>query len=153
MSGDNPGGRKIGKYAAGGTRTWHHLPVINEDATLRLRVSGEDAEHQLRELRDWLDREDELRGEVRLRNRPIEPGQMGGLLDVIEVAVGSGGAVAVLAKSLSVWLTQNRADVKVTVMPTEHGPQIVVDSKRARDAQAMVREIGELAAKLHRELD
>ncbi|GAA2165045.1 effector-associated constant component EACC1 [Actinomadura napierensis] len=81
-----------------------------------LRVSVADDPDALQSLFDWLRREDEFRGRLLL-----EPsgggvgGEMGGLLDVLTIALGSGGAGAVLARSLSTWLTNRHANVKVTV--------------------------------------
>ncbi|MGW7386737.1 effector-associated constant component EACC1 [Streptomyces sp. NPDC054794] len=51
-------------------------------------------------LRDWLAAEEALRGRVELLARTPQPGQMGAALDV-------------LARSLSTWLVQRRADVTV----------------------------------------
>lgn len=120
-----------------------------ENTELRLRIAGEDAEQHLRALYGWLRREDELRGQVELRNRPIVPGQMGGVLDVLAVALGSGGAGAVLARSLSTWLTQTRADVTVTVTTTATSREVKVDTRRARDPLAVIREVKELVEPHH----
>ena len=72
--------------------------------TLRLQVSaGPDVETEthLVALRDWLAAEEALRGRVELLARTPQPGQMGAALDVLAVALGSGGAGAVLARSVS----------------------------------------------------
>lgn len=104
---------------------------------LYLDVAGSERERELRALRSWLAREDELRGRLTLRSRPIEPDELGGVLDVLVVALGSGGAGAVLAGSLSTWLTQRRVDITVTVT-TSDGRDITVDVRRARDPQAVI---------------
>ncbi|MER6533676.1 effector-associated constant component EACC1 [Streptomyces sp. 900105755] len=108
-----------------------------------LTVGGTDAGSHLPALRDWLASEDELRGNLRwLRSSP-GPGEMGGALDVLVVALGSGGAGAVLAQSLATWLTGRRADVVVTVRLPE-GQEVTVDVRRAADPQAVVREVTSL---------
>ncbi|MBC2864486.1 hypothetical protein H1R13_05595 [Streptomyces mexicanus] len=68
---------------------------------------------------------------------------MGGVLDVLVVALGSGGAGAVLAQSLATWLAGRRADITVTVRSPE-GREVTVDVRRAADPQAVVREVTSL---------
>lgn len=119
-----------------------------DDTELRLRITGEDAASRLRSLHRWLGHEDELRGRVELRNRPIAPGEMGGVVDVLTVAIGSSGAGAVLirslARSVSTWLTQSRADVSVTVTTDGQTREVKVDVRRARDPEAVLRSVEEL---------
>jgi Effector Associated Constant Component 1 len=81
-----------------------------------LSISAEDGD-VLRPLLDWLRHEDILRDRVRTAHAPVRPGEMGvGMLDVLAVALGSGGAGAALATSVSTWLSQpRRADVTLTV--------------------------------------
>lgn len=116
-----------------------------EDTELRLRVAGEDSASRLRALHSWLSREDDLRGRVALRNRPVAPGEMGGVVDVLTVALGSGGAAAVLvhaiSRSVTTWLTQSRSDVTVTMTTTTDAEtrEITVDAQRARDPEAVIR--------------
>jgi hypothetical protein len=110
------------------------------DGELQLRVDGDDADRHLRALHTWLRREDEFRGRVALRNRPIEDGQMGGALDFLIILVGSGTGVT-LARSLSTWLTQNRADVKVTIAIDDKGRKVTVDARRAKDVPELIREV------------
>lgn len=56
-----------------------------------------EAETHLVSLRDWPAAEEALRGRVELLGRSPQPGQMGAALDVLAVALGSGGAGSVLA--------------------------------------------------------
>lgn len=82
----------------------------------RLVVEGTDSSSALASLNEWLRRTDELRGRIRLRPKAPAPGEMGGITDVLVVAAGAGGALTVLANSLSVWLRQpRRASVTVSV--------------------------------------
>ncbi|WP_234534772.1 effector-associated constant component EACC1 [Streptomyces shenzhenensis] len=114
--------------------------------TLRLQVSAEpgvETEAHLMSLRDWLAAEEALRGRVELLARPPQPGQMGAALDVLAVALGSGGAGAVLARSLSTWLVQRRADVTVRVSRSD-GREVTVEVRRTSDPQAVLGAVGQL---------
>jgi hypothetical protein len=145
---DNP------KAHHGFRHRWHdgRMSMINEqpgdvraasEFELHLTAHGDDAVRLVRTLRTWLELEDELRGRLELRNKPILPGQMGGVVDVLAVTLGTGGAGAVLAASLSTWLTQRRADVTVIVKAPD-GREVSVDVRRARDPEAVIREVGAL---------
>ncbi|MYZ36197.1 MULTISPECIES: hypothetical protein [unclassified Streptomyces] len=116
--------------------------------TLRLSVSTpddtpDDVDH-LRSLYAWLTVEESLRGAVTSRGAVPEPGSMGAALDVLTVAIGSGGVAAVLARSVTTWLIQRRADVTVTVT-AEDGTRVEVDVRRARDPEALIRQVAALA--------
>jgi hypothetical protein len=132
---------------------WQHYGVTDdldpgptptfEPAELRLTVSGGNADAHLLSLRDWLVCEDELRGQLKLLAASPQPGHMGTIFDVLTVALGSGSAGAVLARSLSTWLVQRRADVKVTAVATD-GSRIEVDVKRAADPARVIAEVNTL---------
>ncbi|GAA2644060.1 effector-associated constant component EACC1 [Streptomyces lunalinharesii] len=107
---------------------------------LRLRLPG--AAAQLPSLLEWLRHEDGLRGRVRAVHAPPAPGEMGGALDVLAVAVGSGGVGAVLANCLSTWIAQRRSDLRITVSARD-GRTLEVDAKGV-DPQALVRDIERL---------
>lgn len=99
----------------------------------------------LRSLLDWLRHENTLRGRVCTAHAPVRPGEMGsGVLDVLVVALGSGGAGAALATSVSTWLSQpRRADVKLT-MTAEDGRHIELDARRVCDPAVLLREVERL---------
>ncbi|HEX6361108.1 effector-associated constant component EACC1 [Actinophytocola sp.] len=82
------------------------------DATIQ--VSGDDGT-ELSALWDWLRKERALAGSLRAQPRSAVDGQLGGAFEVLSVAVGSGGAVAVLAHSLTAWLRTRKSDITVTV--------------------------------------
>ena len=66
------------------------------------------------------------------------------MLDVLMVALGSGGAGTALATSLATWLSQpRRADVTLTVT-AEDGRHIELDARRVRDPAVLLREIERL---------
>ena len=110
-----------------------------DDRSWRIEVPADD----LFLLRDWLAAEDPLRGGVTpLRSNP-NPGEMGGAVEVLTVALGSGGAGAVLARSLCTWLVQRRADVTI-IITAPSGGQVWVDVKRARNPESVIREVSTL---------
>lgn len=108
-----------------------------------LSISAEDGD-VLRSLLDWLRHEDTLRSRVRTAQTPVRPGEMGaGVLNVLTVALGSGGAGAVLATSVSTWLSQRHADVTLTVT-AEDGRHIELDARRVRDPAVLLRTLERL---------
>ncbi|MFJ9618820.1 effector-associated constant component EACC1 [Streptomyces noursei] len=85
---------------------------------LWLRVPG--AEGQLRSLMDWLRHEDGLRGRVRACQSPPAPGEMGGALDALAVAVGSGWSRRLGAGYGRRWSVV--AAPRLTTTPEPEGP-------------------------------
>lgn len=107
---------------------------------LRLYSDNNDPE-VLRSLYQWLRNEPELRGRVQQLDRQPAPGEMGALADVLMVALGSGGAVGVVASSLKVFFAQpRRSDLKITI-ETSDGRKVSVDAKRAANPEVIVREV------------
>lgn len=64
---------------------------------------------------------------------------MGGVVEVLAVAVGSGGACTALVRSLSAWAAHRRSDVSLTLRG-DNGQTLKVDAKRV-DSTALVREL------------
>lgn len=81
-----------------------------------IRLTGETARAELTALAEWLSREDEFRGRSTIEPSGARPGDMGGISEVVIVALGAQGAGTVLAASLSVWIRHRRpsADIEVT---------------------------------------
>ncbi|GGO26729.1 effector-associated constant component EACC1 [Microbispora bryophytorum] len=118
------------------------MSELSDAVDLQVVVEGAEAALHAVELFNWLGSEDELRGRVRPQRRAPEPGEMGASVELLTVAVGSGGAVAVLIQSVCTWLTSRRTDVKVTVTAAD-GRRIEVDIRRAADPAAVLREVAE----------
>jgi hypothetical protein len=76
---------------------------------------------ELYSLFDWLQRVDEFRGQVRTPSRQPGPDDMGSLVEILSVAIGSGGAGTVLAGSLTTWLQTRRARISVEVVTDVSG--------------------------------
>ncbi|MER7988386.1 hypothetical protein ABTY53_22770 [Streptomyces noursei] len=96
-----------------------------------IRIRSVDEVGELAALAGWLRAERELQGAVRVVRRNIETTDLGSGLDVVSVAVGSGGVGVALAQSLSAWLRTRRSDVKVTV--TANGRTVELDARRVKD--------------------
>lgn len=92
---------------------------------LAITVLGDATQSGTHSLNQWLHREDGLRGRIQAKRTSPSEGEMGTLLDTLTVAVGSSGALAILARSLHTWLKQpRRAIVRLRVK----GPDgVVVD--------------------------
>jgi Effector Associated Constant Component 1 len=69
--------------------------------------------------REWLSREPEFRGRLRLVNAQPSPDEMGTLIDVLSVSLSGGGALTVLAGSLTVWLQQKRSTLSVRLTASD----------------------------------
>ncbi|GAB2675252.1 hypothetical protein GCM10027271_40420 [Saccharopolyspora gloriosae] len=110
-----------------------------ESATGQLWIRTFQDDDELRSLLDWLRRESALRGQVSTSHADVEPGQMGGALDALVVAVGSGGMGAVLAGALSTWISQRHSDVKLTITD-EDGRTIELDAHRV-DSHALLQDL------------
>lgn len=92
-------------------------------------------------LREWLEGEDELRGRIRRGSATPLPGHMGVLQEAIIVAVGGGGALSALAASLRFFFSQpRREDIKIEIR-TEDGRSILIDSRRVKNSEAILRAI------------
>jgi cobalamin biosynthesis protein CbiD len=64
-------------------------------------------------------------------------------MDVIAVAVGSGGACAAIAQTVCAYLTQSRVDISITVRAPD-GREVKVDVDRARDPLTVIRAVDQL---------
>ncbi|MBB5958381.1 hypothetical protein FHS29_004989 [Saccharothrix tamanrassetensis] len=86
---------------------------------------------ELRDLHRALSGEAELRGRVRLRQRPPAPGTLGPVVEAVEVALAPGGALTVLTGAVLVWLRHRRGTVKVKV--TRGKDTVEVTAQRIRE--------------------
>ncbi|MDQ3789503.1 MAG: hypothetical protein M3422_19945 [Actinomycetota bacterium] len=106
---------------------------------LSIRVcAGDDPAGELLSLRDWLLREDELRGRVSLSSEIPGPDEMGALADAL--LIGVGGGLGVLARSLPIWLAQRRSDVEIEI-EDPGGRQVRLNATRVADAEKLLKEV------------
>jgi hypothetical protein len=93
--------------------------------TVRIRVCGAGEQvPELASLRRWLADERALAGAVRMNRAQTGPEDLGNIVDALEVAVASGGALTVLARSVSTWIQHRRVEVEIT--HTDTGRSLVV---------------------------
>lgn len=116
------------------------------DLAIQVAVAA-DPEAQLRSLRDWLLADDELglaHGvRVRLEAPAPPPGRMGAMSEVLTVSLGAGGAGAVLAHSVEVWLQTRTTDLKLKI--TGSAGVVELDAKRVRDSPALIGQLRAIA--------
>ncbi|WP_051837966.1 effector-associated constant component EACC1 [Streptomyces sp. NRRL WC-3742] len=104
-------------------------------------MTGGDELRETATLWTWLRGERGLAGLVRAESRPPAEGEMGGVTDVLVVALGTGGAGAVLAGSLTAWLRTRRADVSVTVTTDAGSVKVNAHNVKPDDVVPMIREV------------
>jgi hypothetical protein len=111
---------------------------------VEIRISVADGDlADLESLDDWLRGEPELAGRVRAVGPSPTRGHLGALTEVLSVALGSGGAITVLAASLKGWLLlPRRSDVRIKIHRPDGGT-VEIDAKRVNagnvDVESMIR--------------
>ena len=106
------------------------------DAQIRI-ISGTGEE--LSALSGWLGAEAELRGRVRMLSSPISDTELGSLPELLNVALGAGGAGTVLASSLITWLKTRRTKAKITV--ESEGHSVTLDIETVNDVAPLLEKI------------
>ncbi|MGN2638615.1 effector-associated constant component EACC1 [Nocardia takedensis] len=105
----------------------------------QLLIHGDADADALSGLLDVLRYEDALRGRVRPRAAPVRPGEMGAISDALVLTVGGGGAVGIataITRSLSVWFTQRRSEVKLNLTSTD-GTTITIAANRVNTPEVL----------------
>jgi Effector Associated Constant Component 1 len=96
-------------------------------------VGASDSQLEVRSLLDWLRREEDLRGSLMtLMDADVAPGHMGAISDLIQVAVGPGATLTVLAGAIVAWVQSRTSDLHVTVNGVD------IDVKRVRHPELIV---------------
>lgn len=103
-----------------------------------VRITGDLEDDDLRSIANWLRAEDDLRGRVHLAVRPIEPGQMGGVVDAVSVALGRGGVAVALVRSLFGWLGQRRKGSRLRLELRDGDREVKIDIDAVQDPDAVV---------------
>ena len=111
-----------------------------------IRVSGSrsgavDEVGELAALLEWLRGERGLAGAIREVRVPPDPGELGGAVEALVVALGSGGAAGTLATSLFGWLRTRRPHLKVTVTKGKNSITVEVGQVRDGDVLPLLREV------------
>lgn len=104
-------------------------------ATISL-IDGDVSE--LTSLYAWLQCVDEFRGRVERVGAVSKPGEMGGLTEMLAVALSSGGAGAVLVRTLPTWLSMRRAKINIEFSSGKRTQRVQIDAANATDAQRLL---------------
>lgn len=109
---------------------------------LQIRIDGGAVDDYIA-LVDWLNGDRDFRGRVRQVTGPPVHGALGGdWVEMLTVAVGSGGLGVALTNSLNKWLETRSAGLVAKVTVTANGRTVRL---RARDANAeAMRLLGEI---------
>ncbi|MFG2927227.1 effector-associated constant component EACC1 [Streptomyces achromogenes] len=96
----------------------------------QISVTKPDERIHLESLDSWLRLDSNFRGRVKLSGTPSD-GDLGTAVELLTVAIGSGGVISVLATSLSAWLQQpKKTDITLKVT-RPNGTAVEIDAKRA----------------------
>ncbi|WP_216903482.1 effector-associated constant component EACC1 [Nocardia alni] len=95
-------------------------------------------------LIEWLRRDVELSEQVQMQ---VKVRYTGGSIDaavqVLSVALGSGGVGAMLANALSTWLTQRHSDITLTVSAPD-GRRIELDAHRVHEMPQLLDHVAQM---------
>jgi Effector Associated Constant Component 1 len=106
------------------------------DAQIQI-VGGADGD--LAALSEWLQGEDELRGRIRTTPGVIGETDLGAVVELLTVALGTGGAGTVLASSLKTWLQTRRTTAKMVVK--SGGRSITLDIQSVDEVAPVLEQI------------
>ncbi|MFE3960270.1 hypothetical protein ACFXPS_39595 [Nocardia sp. NPDC059091] len=109
---------------------------MENEMQLDITVTSGRPVEDLASLGQWLRKERDLAGGVSLARKPPSEEELGGVWDVLSVAVGSGGTFAVLARSLEVWF-RNRPRTTIKIKHGENS--IEVDASGAKELPELLK--------------
>jgi hypothetical protein len=105
------------------------------EVEITAEISGQSSEPELRSLFRWLQEESPRPGRVEIIRRKPGPGQMGAVTDTLQIALGAGGAITVLAGSVSAWMKTRRE--RVILRLRHNGEEALLDAE-VKDAEAVI---------------
>ncbi|MFI9453530.1 hypothetical protein [Amycolatopsis sp. NPDC052450] len=109
---------------------------------MRARISCGGSDRGARSLMDWLRRVEELRGRVDLVAAPVPPGRMGGISDVVGIALSGGGAATVLIRSVFTWLRQRPRGTHLLVdLEETDGRKVHLELSSADNCDEAIRKV------------
>lgn len=103
-----------------------------------------DLELELRTLQDWVRRERVPGVRVVLKPPVIKEGELGGLSDVIQVLIGTGGAVGAvsgIATAIYGWLQSRRTKVAVKIVDGDTTYEFTQSMPRAEMERLLLRKL------------
>lgn len=114
------------------------------DIEIMTVVGGVPDEGELRALRDWLMLESPRPGAMSIRPAKAGAEDMGAAADALTVAVGSGGAITVLAGAVCTWIQTRRQTVRM-VIRRPGGVELEIGAS-IKDTDAMIEKFLKVAA-------
>jgi hypothetical protein len=105
----------------------------------QIRITGAREVEDYLALANILSTERELAGRVTTVPAPTGPNDLGAGIQMITVALSSGGVGAVLGQVITEFLRNRRSDIKVIV--TRGDQSVEVDAKRVGDARAVLERV------------
>ncbi|WP_148308105.1 effector-associated constant component EACC1 [Actinoplanes friuliensis] len=96
-------------------------------------------------LLNWLRQEELIKGCVSRHIPPIQPGELGAFSELAVAIPTIAGAAAVVARSIALWMAQNRSDVTLTVKAEDGTDLVTLEAKRVRDPQRLIQAVLETA--------
>jgi hypothetical protein len=99
-------------------------------------VADETVDAELRDLHQWLLRERPRAGQIGLVDAPLRNGEMGAATEALQVALASGGALSVLAGSVTTWLSTRRQQVAVRIT-REDGESLELNATTTNPQEAL----------------
>ena len=112
-------------------------------------ISAPGGAADLDELAQWLEQYEGLAGRVSVAPAEPRPGRLGSGLDALAIAVGSGGALTVLARGLVAWASSYRSqrgsDVYVHAS-RPGGAELTVELRNVTDAESVLNQVLEQAS-------
>ncbi|MBD0741942.1 effector-associated constant component EACC1 [Streptomyces sp. CBMA152] len=110
---------------------------------VKISAVGDKGVLELVALFQWLRSERQLAGQVRPEYKPAGPEDLStGVLDVVSIAVGSGGVAVALAQSLTAWLKSRRPAVEFTItLPDGSTYRLGLTDEAAAQAAPIIAEL------------
>jgi len=105
---------------------------------VQIRIADSDYEDSAA-LYEWLQSEPEFRGRVRAIPATIKENDLGPVIELLTVALGSGGAGTILASSLKTWLRTRQTTAKITVESA--GRSITLDVQTVGEVSQLLEQI------------
>lgn len=106
-----------------------------------VEVAGGNKVQDTVDLWNWLRAERGLAGAVEPIRTPPGEQELGGAVEVLAVALGSGGTGVVLARSMMTWLRTRRATVSITVKTKMGTVKVDTTNVNREDVAGLLREV------------
>ena len=112
--------------------------------TVDIAVLNEDEEGELRSLLAWLRDDEDLDAvEISSRLRSPHPGEMGAVIDVVEVVLQLDGVAVAAITAIVTWLSTRRKSIKIRIRSGERELEI-----ESADAKAVERTAAQLIERM-----